>query len=188
MKRLVFLLEERSMKAFLEEYLPRRFPGLSTQFIPHEGKKDLERSIPRKLRSWHEPGVRFVIVRDNDGADCTRIKAQLKDLCVRGGRPDALVRIVCQHLEAWYLGAPAALADAFADPGLNRIGRKAKYADPDRLTNASQEIYRLIPEFQKTSGARRIGKVMPVDEAQNNSRSFTVFVRGVAALLSAEPA
>ena len=40
------------------------------QCVPHDGKDDLERSIPRKLRGWREPGVRFVIVRDNDRGDC----------------------------------------------------------------------------------------------------------------------
>lgn len=57
MSRVVFLLEERSMKELLEGLLPRLFPGLPFLCIPHEGKRDLERSIPRKLRAWREPGA-----------------------------------------------------------------------------------------------------------------------------------
>ena len=60
--KLVFLLEERSMKALLDGLLPRFLPDLKFQCVPHEGKHDLEKSIPRKLRAWQEPGVRFVIM------------------------------------------------------------------------------------------------------------------------------
>jgi hypothetical protein len=53
---LVFLLEERSMQAFLAGFLPRILPdGVGFQLVPHEGKTDLERSIPRKLRGWRTP-------------------------------------------------------------------------------------------------------------------------------------
>jgi len=69
MSRVVFLLEERSMKILLEELLPRLVPGMPFICIPHEGKQDLEKSISRKLRAWREPGARFVVVRDNDGGD-----------------------------------------------------------------------------------------------------------------------
>ena len=70
MSRVVFFLEEASMKLFLDGLLPRLFPGLQFLCIPHEGKSDLEKSISRKLRAWNVPGDRFVVVRDNDGAPC----------------------------------------------------------------------------------------------------------------------
>ncbi|XEQ91738.1 hypothetical protein SCACP_05460 [Sporomusa carbonis] len=41
--RIVFLLEELSMKELLEGLLPRLFPGLVFQCVPHEGKTDLDR-------------------------------------------------------------------------------------------------------------------------------------------------
>lgn len=47
MSRIVFLLEERSMKTLLDGLLPRFLPGISFLCIPHEGKQDLEKSIPR---------------------------------------------------------------------------------------------------------------------------------------------
>jgi hypothetical protein len=52
MSRVVFLLEEYSAKILLEGLLPRFFPDLSFLCIPHEGKQDLEKSFPRKLRAW----------------------------------------------------------------------------------------------------------------------------------------
>jgi hypothetical protein len=79
MNRIVFLLEERSMKILLDILLPRLFPGLSFICLAHEGKHDLEKSIIRKLKAWKEPGVRFVIVRDNDGTDCHALLRQPKN-------------------------------------------------------------------------------------------------------------
>jgi hypothetical protein len=51
MSRLVFLLEERSIKVLLEALLPRLFPALEIFCIAHEGKSDLEKSLPRKLKA-----------------------------------------------------------------------------------------------------------------------------------------
>ena len=89
MSRLVFMLEEPSLKTLLDELLPRLFPGLDFFCIAHEGKNDLEKSVPRKLRAWAVPGDRFVVVRDNDGSDCA-LKARLVFLCQSAGRADTL--------------------------------------------------------------------------------------------------
>ena len=51
MSRVVFLLEEYSMKVLLDGLLPRLFPGLLFLCVPHEGKQDLEKSVPKKLRA-----------------------------------------------------------------------------------------------------------------------------------------
>ena len=93
MGKIVFLLEESSLKEFLDTYLPRLLPGLDFLCVRHEGKQDLEKSIPRKLRAWQ--GATFVIVRDNDGAQCRDLKARLVGLCAQGNRPDTLVRLAC---------------------------------------------------------------------------------------------
>ena len=45
MSRVVFLLEEYSMKVLLDGLLPRLFPGLPFLCVPHEGKHDFERSM-----------------------------------------------------------------------------------------------------------------------------------------------
>lgn len=184
MGRLIFMLEEPSMKAFLEEFLPRALPNVPFLCLQHEGTRDLEASIPRKLRAWHEPGVRFVVLRDNHGAECTALKRRLVALCKQGHREDSLVRIVCQELESWHLGAPEALAVAFGSPALARRAAKPKFADPDRMTNAAQEIGRLVAGFRKIDGARRMGQAMPTDPAASRSKSFQVFCSGVSRLAS----
>jgi hypothetical protein len=180
MNRIVFLLEEYSMKALLDELLPKLFPGLSFLCVPHEGKHDLEKSIPRKLRAWREPGVRFVVLRDNDGGDCRALKAALVDLCRQGGRDDTLVRIACQELEAWYFGDPAALADEFADETLRSLGAKARFREPDAIVQPARALEELIPQFQKVSGARRMGGRLR--RKTNTSRSFQAFIKGIEQL------
>lgn len=177
MSRVVFLLEEASMKILLEGLLPRLFPDLKFLCIAHEGKNDLEKSIPRKLNAWNEPDVRFVVVRDNDNGDCLRIKDRLRALCTSAGRTETLVRIVCQELEAWYLGAPEALAQAYRQPKLANLAEKAKYREPDKLPKPSADLEKLLPEFQKLDCARRMGEIL--SESDHRSPSFRAFLSGL---------
>lgn len=178
MSRLVFLLEEYSMKVLLEALLPRVFPALSFLCVPHEGKKDLERSIARKLQAWREPGARFIVVRDNDNGDCRTLKEHLVGLCT--ARPDTVVRIACQELEAWYLGDPAALAEAFGNARLAQIGQRARFRDPDAVAHPAHALEELVPSFQKVSGARLLGPLL--DPARNRSRSFRALMDAVQRL------
>ena len=180
MGRVVFLLEEDSMKALLQGLLPRIFPKLDFLCVAHEGKSDLERSIPRKLRGWRSPGDRFVVVRDNDSLDCHVLKDRIRQLCHEGGRDDTLIRIVCQELEAWYLGEPDAMADAFGDDNLRRIGNRARYRNPDICRKPSEDVKKLAPRFQKVEGARSMAAHLT--QEGNSSHSFAVFLSGVGGL------
>ena len=105
------------MGAALRKLLPSLFPDFREYehwlIIYHQGKSDLERSYPRKMREWREPGVRFIILRDNDGADCVVLKQKLVSL-VPANSPEYLVRIVCQELEGWLLGDMDAVAAAYS--------------------------------------------------------------------------
>ena len=181
MGQVVFLLEERSMEAFPEKFIPRFFPDLPFLCIAHNGKNDLEKRFPRKLRSWGDPSTRFVILRDNDNADCKALKAKLQALCRDGGREDALVRIVCQELEAWYLGDLDALADAFGHDHLRRLKRKTRYRNPDLIRKPSAEVKRLCPSFQKMEGARKMAIRLSIEA--NQSPSFKVFLNGLTQLI-----
>lgn len=184
MARVIFLLEEKSMQVLLDGLLPRVFPELSFLCIPHEGKQDLEKSIPRKLKAWREPGARFVVVRDNDGGDCVATKARLVALCREAGR-ETLVRIACQELEAWYLGDGDALARAFDDDRLRTLERRERFRDPDAVVGPANALAELVPAFQKVSGARVMAEHLTT--AANRSRSFQVFLSGVGRLVEAPP-
>ena len=165
------------MKVFLDSFIPRLFPGLDVQYISHEGKQDLEKSIPRKLRAWNNPNDHFLIVRDNDGADCERLKDHLLRSCPDHARDRTLVRIACQELEAWYFGDPQALSEAYRKESLRHLGRKGRYRDPDAITEPSRALERLVPGFQKVSGARLMAPL--ISPERNRSHSFRVFIEGV---------
>ncbi len=178
---LVFLLEERSMKVFLDELLPRVLPPeITFQTIPHEGKSDLEKSIPRKLRAWRTPDTRFVVVRDQDAADCHRVKEELTRLCTEAGRPDTLARVACRELEAWILGDLDTVAELYQDRTLTRQAVRKRLRDPDRISKPSRELKRLVPAYQKVAGARAVGGAIDIEGCR--SRSFRVFVEGVRRL------
>lgn len=178
---IVFMVEELSMADFLNQLLPRVFPDLEFRCVPHEGKSDLERSLVRKLRSWRTPGVRFVVMRDQDAAECHEVKKRLRDLCEQGGRPDSLVRVVCRELEAWYVGDLDALTTTFPSAA-NRIRSKLanrRFSNPDDVVQPARVLADLIPGFGKRSAASAIGALLSRD---NGSRSYQVFLEGVERL------
>ncbi len=168
------------MRVLLDGLLPRLFPGLPFKCVKHDGKTDLERSIPRKLRAWREPGVRFAVVRDNDGGNCRARKEALRGLCEAARRPDTLIRLACQELEAWYLGEPEALAEAFGREALRDLARRARFRDSDAVARPHQELEDVVPEFQKVSGARRMAQHLTRE--RNRSTSFRIFLAGVEAV------
>ena len=182
MGRLIFLLEEPSMQTLLEGLLPRLFPDVSFLCVPHAGKTDLERSIRDTLRNWKVPGDRFVVMRDSDGADCVHVKERLRQLCHDGRRDDTLIRIVCQELEAWYLGEPEAMATAFSDERLCGIGNRSRYRQPDSITKPSSHVERFVGGYGKIASARRMGQLMSRDG--NRSHSFAVFVSGIERIVN----
>lgn len=133
MSRLVFMVEEGSMRVLLDRLLQRLFPGMPFLCIEHEGKSDLERSLPIKLRAWREPGVRFFVLRDNDNGDCIELKRRLAGVVNETGRDHVTIRIVCQELEAWYFGDCGALAAAYGDEQLRGIDSRARFRMPDAI-------------------------------------------------------
>lgn len=182
MNKIVFLLEEPSMETLLDGMLKRMFPKTDFQFVSHRGRSALEKSIPYKLRGWKEPGVRFVILIDNDDRDCIALKKRLTQLCAENGRDDSLVRIVCQELEAWYLGDTYALAEAFGDEKLGNIGRRARFRNPDAVPKPSDELKRLIRGFRKSDAAELMAD--HISRERNRSPSFQALLTGLDRLIS----
>jgi hypothetical protein len=174
MKHIVFLVEEPSMKNFLNALLPRVLPdNITYDILDHEGITDLERSIPRKLRAYNMPGYElyFIILRDQHGGDCLEVKRNLQRLCM--WMPDVIIRIVCKELEAWYLGDLAALEKAFECRNLAQKQLTRIYREPDKLTNAADLMRQLIPGFVKSHAV----KIVPwMELEQNCSKSFQVFL------------
>jgi hypothetical protein len=70
---IVFLLEESSIENVLEELLPKLIPPeIRYKCISHQGKQDLAKSIPIKLKAFKKssPNTKFIIVHDQDSHDC----------------------------------------------------------------------------------------------------------------------
>lgn len=183
MKHLVFLLEEPSARDLLEGLLPKLLPAnLSVRYLVFEGKQDLERQLVRKLRGWCLPDSAFVVLRDQDAADCRAVKARLRKLVAESERAPTLVRVACRELEAWIVGDWQAVAEAFEQPNLSEHGAKEAYRDPDQLVRPVESLRRYIPEYQKRDGARRVGVLL--DPQRNQSRSFRAFCSGVQKLVA----
>ncbi len=185
MNKLIFMVEELSMKTLLELLLPRIF-GEDQPFlvIKHEGKSDLEKSIPRKLKGWTDRSDRFIILQDQDKEDCNQLKRRLTSMCEAAGRPETVVRIVCFELESWYLADLKALSLAFEKPEIAKNQNRSGYRDPDSHSQPSKRILKLVPDFEKVGGARAIGPHLDVENMR--SPSFKNFVQAVRRLSYSE--
>ena len=174
--RIVFMVEERSMKELLEVLLPRILPvDVEPLIVTHNGKSDLQNSLPKKLRGWQSLSDRFVIVHDQDSNDCHKLKTALKLLCEKG-RNDYLIRIVCIELESWYFGDLTAVSLAYGED-YAQLAAKEKFRAPDKIKNAKKELRKIVPTYQPIDGAKKIAIHMNIDN--NTSPSFNVFVSGV---------
>ena len=181
--QIIFLLEEPSMKEMLNILLPKIIPdGISYQCIPHEGKQDLEKSIPRKLNAFSKE-TKFIIIRDKDSGDCIKIKQKLSQLCQQGNRNDTLIRIVCHELESWFLGDLQAVEKGFKlkNGKLSKLQDKVKYRNPDNISSPKQELRKLVSLYQPVSGSRAIAKHLNLEA--NKSKSFQVFICGLEKLI-----
>ena len=180
---LVILTEEPSMKTTLEHILPKLGIDLgSVTIIAHQGKSDLERSIPRKLRGWQVPGARFLILRDNDRGDCRARKTLLWTLVNAAGKAGhSKVRIVCQELEAWFLADLPALVAA----GYVATGKYPKFStkDPDAIPHPAEEMDRIRPGYGKMIGASEIAPYL--DTSNTRSASFRNTIQAIRDLTAA---
>ncbi len=182
MTEIVFFLEEPSAREMLKGVLPKLLPqNMTLRFVVFEGKQDLEKRLPRKLRAWQQSDVIFVVMRDQDSGNCVSIKQNLAQKCADAGKPGTLVRIACHELESFYLGDLKAVSDAIGPANLFCLQQKAKFRNPDVLANASQELKKLAPSYQKISGSRAIGPLLDIDN--NMSLSFNALVNGVRRLI-----
>lgn len=162
------------MKVTLERLLPKLGIDLSfVTIIAHEGKTDLERSIPRKLRAWQAPGARFLVLRDNDRGDCLAVKARLAQLVAAAGKSASTkVRIVCQELEAWFL----ADVEALIAGGYLAAGKSPAFLrkDPDAISYPVHEMERLRAGYGKITGANDIAPHLAIDNTRSTSFRNTI--------------
>ena len=182
------LLEEPSMENFLREVLPKILPpdyilDNNCFLRPHNGKSDLKKSIPNKIKvfsNYHEP-VKVIIIHDQDSNDCRKLKKSLVELCKTNGNCGVLIRIACKELESWYLGDMDAIEKAYPKFKAKNFKKYARFRNPD-LLQASQELKLLIPEFQKGFASKNISKFISIEKS--TSTSFLHLVSGISKFLN----
>lgn len=178
---LIFLLEEPSIKNVLEEILPKIIPDkISFLCIPHQGKQDLAKSIPIKIKAFKfSPNTKFIIVHDQDSHDCKILKSELLESCRNAGQANVMIRIICHELESWFLGDLVAVEKAYnlKSSSLSKQQSIKKYRDPDQLNSAKQELKILVGEYYPGTHSKAIAPYLSL--AENKSRSFQVFLEGI---------
>lgn len=184
MARIEILVEEPSMKEFLTILLPNILDNQwnlnENYFIrSFEGKNDLQKNIPSKVKflsNRNHEAVGVVIMQDQDSSDCKILKQKLIDICNQNGNCPKLVRIVCRELESWYLGDFVAINKAYPSFKYQNYINKSKFRVPDNC-NAFDELKKILPEFQKVGGAKKIAPFINVES--NKSESFNQTVKGL---------
>ena len=182
------------MEAFLRALLPGKLPeGVSYGIYPHQGKQDLLRKLPKRLRgyaTWLPAGHRLLVVVDRDQKDCKDLKSELETICkdaglrsrrVAGGSDWQLAtRVVIEELEAWYFGDWSAVVKAY--PGVSdTVPNRQGYRKPDEIKGGTCERFAAVlkegryhrQDFPKIEVAGKMGALM--EPERNISPSFRVF-------------
>lgn len=185
MKELVFCLEEPSAEVMLQGLLPKILieNDVAIRYIRFDGKQDLEKQLFRKLRNYQNPLAKFIVLRDQDSySDCKVLKTKLFDICIKAGKPNAMVRIACHELETYYLADLAAVELGLRITGLARLQNKKKFRSPDYLGSPSRELAVLTNgQYQKVGGSRSIGPHLDIENIRSDS--FRNLVSGIKKII-----
>lgn len=183
-----FLVEEPSMKNFLYGILPKILPygyqlNVNCFVREHQGKQDLKKSIPIKLRAYkkYKRTVKVIIIHDQDSSDCKILKTELQNLVNTVSDVPCLIRIACRELEAWYIGDMDALQAIYPQFNVSKYKNWSVFRNPD-ICNASFELKRIIPTFQKGIVSKEITKHIDLDK--NKSESFNHLITGIKKFLN----
>jgi hypothetical protein len=197
------LTEEPSMEAFLRGLLPRMLGGVSFDVHPYQGKQDLLKHLPYRLRGysrWLPSSWRIMVIVDRDNADCRELKERLEQAARDSGlatrsapmltQYKVVNRLAIEELEAWYFGDWTAVRNAYPQVS-ETIPEQARYRDPDRIAGGTWEAFERILQragyfkggLPKIEVARTIGG--HTDPRVNTSRSFQVFRDAVRDILQA---
>lgn len=182
MLTLVFILEEDSMRVFLEGARNRLPIPEETviEFRVAEGYRDVRPLVRSTMRSWRQPNTRFVVLCDQDSADCRVRKDEILSAIPEHRRSEVLVRIVCRELEAWYFGDLGILSDRYRT--FRQVQGRARFRSPDTLRQPSKQIVELTG-LGKTQLAKDLGPILDLEH--NRSHSLRVFLSGLRELLNA---
>jgi hypothetical protein len=187
------LVEEQSMEEAIRILVPRLVNNVTYGVYSHQGKHDLLRRLPDRLRAYARflpSDWRIVVVVDRDDDDCHKLKSRLDECAVRAGLTtrtavggascQVVNRVAIEELEAWYFGDWQAVVRAY--PRVPReVPRRSRYRDPDAICGGTWEALERILRrsgyfsggLRKTEAAQSIVARMEPDS--NSSHSFRAF-------------
>ena len=192
-RHLEFLVEEPSMEAFLKGALPRLLQDCTFQTHAFQGKRDLLRKLPFRLRGyghWLSDDQRIVVVVDRDSDECRALKQRLEEAAAAAGLRtrsqtgdgcwQVVNRIVIEELEAWYFGDWEAVRGAYPKVSPT-IPNQARYGVPDAIRGGTWEAFERILQrhgyyktgLPKVEAAKTVAG--HIDPARNRSESILVF-------------
>ena len=183
MADLVFIVEEASKEEFLREFLKRWSTptDLEITYLVAGGHSQVRRLIASKLRNWRKPNTTFVILCDQDSANCVERKAELSKQVPPHHRSNTVVRIVCTELEGWYLTDRSALHAALPALDQTEAWPAALLGPPDAIQRPARQIA-AITRFRKTTLAREMGQRISLQP--NTSHSFNLFLQTLNQILA----
>ena len=147
---------------------------IKMHFRAADGYPDVVRLAERTVATWRKPHTRFLVMCDQDNADCKERKQRIIERVAATRRGAVDVRIVCRQLETWYLGDLAALVAA--RPKLAAFARSSTVrGQPDLIVAPAKLIEAQLAEgrLRKRALARDVGLHARTDA--NRSHSFNVF-------------
>lgn len=198
-KHIEFLVEEYSAKIVLLNILPKILPrDINFEIRSFRGKSDLLKKLPQRLngyKSWLPKDWRIVILCDRDDDNCLDLKQKLDffarscNLTTKTSTStkdfNILNRIIIEELEAWFIGDPQAITQAYPRISATFSQRKP-YRNPDMVKGGTWEaLQRLLQNkgyfssgLNKLEAAQNISKYM--DPTLNRSPSFQCFISGLS--------
>jgi len=84
LERMIVFVEEESAEAALLTILPRLLPESEFQIIRFQGKQDMLRNLPVRLRgysSWLPESWSILVLVDRDNDDCKELKGSHGSRC-----------------------------------------------------------------------------------------------------------
>jgi hypothetical protein len=190
-QHLEVLVEERSMAEAVKVLLPKVLGVVSHVVHVHEGKHDLLKKLPDRLRGyrrWLPQEHRVLVLVDRDTQDCRDLKRELEQAADGAGLVTRTAsargawrvanRIAIEELEAWYFGDWRAVRAAYPKVPAG-VPTQAPYRDPDAIAGGTSEaLERLLRgagyfqgrPFSKSEAARAIAPHL--EPRRNTSPSF----------------
>jgi len=184
---IIFLVEEYSMRKFLEGILPRLgFTEPTFEVKHHRGKEDLIRNLNKIIPTLSKRARQIILVVDQDKEDCKELKKKVVEK-MQNCACDYKIRVACYELEAWFLGDMDAIAESSPQFKPKSFQNKEKYRNVDGIEKPSEVIKKIVPRWEKDypskpKFAEKMAKVVSLESQANRSHSFYILLETLKAV------